>query len=73
MSSPIRNLTPELVARLAPHRTHEASWLQSLLCSFGLHRWYRLHLGGRIGSVDVRLCRWCEKVRIRETVDGMDR
>jgi hypothetical protein len=30
----------EALAKLAPHRTHESNWFKTLLCRFGLHRWY---------------------------------
>ena len=70
MNSPIRTLPPELIAKLSPHRTHESNWFKGLLCNFGLDRWYRLNLGAASGESEVRLCRWCPKVKVRGVVYG---
>lgn len=67
MSSAIRDLPPEVFAKLSPHRTHESNWFKSLLCKLGWHRWYQLSLAHAIPENEVSLCRWCPKVK----VDGM--
>jgi hypothetical protein len=60
----------ELLAKLAPHRMHESSWIKNLLCSLGLHRWYHLNLGSSISAKEVSLCRWCSKVKVRGVLYG---
>ena len=56
------------VARLWPHREHEANVVLAQLCRTGLHRWRRLDLGTLVPGRDVRYCFWCSKVKI----DGSD-
>ena len=57
------------VAKLWPHRKHEASPLLGLLCRAGLHRWAQLNLEGLAPNTkEVRFCRWCSNVRINGTV-----
>ncbi len=52
------------LAKLWPHREHEANALKSLLCRFGLHRWRKLDLEALVPDRDIRYCFWCSKVRI---------
>lgn len=60
----------EALAKLAPNRVHESSWLKNLLCSLGLHRWHYPNLGGSIPPREVRVCRWCPKVKVRGVLYG---
>jgi len=60
----------EALAKLAPNRMHESSWLKNLLCSLSLHRWYYPNLGSSIPPKEVSLCRWCPKVRVHGTLYG---
>jgi len=55
----------ENVARLSPHRTHESSWLKSVLCGFGMHRWYRTEFGS-IPPQTITFCLWCTKAKFHE-------
>lgn len=52
------------VARLWPHREHEANPLLALLCNAGLHRWRRLDLDGLVRGHDVQHCFRCSRVKI---------
>lgn len=52
------------VAKLWPHREHEASSVLGLLCRAGLHRWRRLDLEKLAPHRDIEYCFWCSKVRI---------
>jgi hypothetical protein len=70
MTNPIRNLAPELFAKLSPPKMHESNWFMSLLCNFGLHRWYRLNLGAAIPAIDVSLCRCRPKVKVHGLLYG---
>jgi len=56
--------SPELLAKLAPHRAHESSWLKSLLCKLGFHRWYYLKLDASTSPQIVGLCRWCPRIKV---------
>lgn len=60
----------EALAKLAPNRMHESSWLKNLLCGVGLHRWYRPNLGVSVYLREVGLCRWCPKVKVRGVIYG---
>ncbi|MGB8011946.1 MAG: hypothetical protein WCF68_10060 [Terriglobales bacterium] len=60
----------EALAKLAPNRVHESSWLKILLCSLGLHRWHYPNLGGSIPPREVGVCRWCPKVKVRGVLYG---
>jgi hypothetical protein len=52
------------VARLWPHREHEANSALALLCRLGLHRWRQLDLETLAPGRDIRFCFRCSKVRI---------
>jgi hypothetical protein len=52
------------MAKLWPHREHEAASVLGLLCRAGLHRWVRLDLSGLVQDHDVLHCFWCSKVKI---------
>jgi len=52
------------VAKLWPHREHEASSALGLLCRAGLHRWRRLDLAALVPDRDIQHCFWCSKVKI---------
>jgi hypothetical protein len=60
----------EALAKLAPNRMHESSWLKNLLCGVGLHRWYRPNLGIPVSLREVGVCRWCPKVKVRGVIYG---
>jgi hypothetical protein len=68
MNSPVSTASDsELAARVAklwPHREHEASSVLGLLCRAGLHRWRRLDLVILIPNREVLHCFWCSKVKI---------
>jgi hypothetical protein len=56
-------------AKLWPHRLHESSPLLGLLCRARLHRWGQLNLKGLVPETkEVRVCRWCSKVKINGIV-----
>jgi hypothetical protein len=52
------------LAKLWPHREHEAGPMRGFCCRMGLHRWRRLDLERRAPAREVRFCFWCSKVRI---------
>lgn len=52
------------LAKLWPHREHEAGAVCAWFCRMGLHRWRSLHLAELAPGRDVRFCFWCSKVRI---------
>ena len=52
------------VARLWPHRKHEASSVFGLLCRLGLHRWRQLDLETLIPGKNIFHCFWCSNVKI---------
>lgn len=68
MSSPKNALTHRdvaiRVAKLWPHREHEANSVLGLLCRVGLHRWRRLDLSTFEPDKDILFCFWCSKVKI---------
>ena len=47
------------VAKLWPHRKHEANSVLGLLCRVGLHRWRRLDLATLAPGKDILHCFWC--------------
>ena len=57
----------ELAVRLAklwPHREHEASGVLGIVCWMGLHRWRRLDLATLMPGKDILHCFWCSKVKV---------
>lgn len=67
------NLPPEKelvasLARLCPHREHEAMAVAGWLCGGGIHYWRRLDLGKLVTDKEVRFCFWCSKIKIDGTV-----
>ena len=52
------------VAKLWPHREHEANVLLGQFCRVGLHRWRRLDLTELVPGRDILHCFWCSKVKI---------
>jgi hypothetical protein len=52
------------VAKLWPHREHEANGVLGLLCRVGLHRWRRLDIATLIPDKDVLHCFWCSRVKV---------
>ncbi len=52
------------LARLWPHREHEANVMFSQFCRVGLHRWRSLDLSALAPGKDVRYCFWCSKIEI---------
>lgn len=57
------NLATSL-ARLCPHREHEASAVAGLLCRVGVHYWRSLDLTELAPARDIRFCFWCSKIKI---------
>jgi hypothetical protein len=55
------------VAKLWPHREHEASIMLGQLCRVGLHRWRRLDLATLVPGKDILFCFRCSRV----TIDGV--
>jgi hypothetical protein len=56
------------VAKLWPHREHEANGVLGLFCRVGLHRWRRLDLATLVPGKDILYCFWCSKVKIDRVV-----
>jgi hypothetical protein len=52
------------VAKLWPHREHEANGVLGLACRVGLHRWRRLDFAMLIPGKDILHCFCCSKVKI---------
>lgn len=52
------------VAKLWPHREHEANIVLGQLCRVGLHRWRRLDLVTLVPGKDIVYCFWCAKIKI---------
>jgi hypothetical protein len=52
------------LARLWPHREHEAPSFAGLLCRMGLHRWKPLDIAELAPQKRVRFCFWCPVVKI---------
>ena len=52
------------LAKLWPHREHEAGPIRGLCCRLGVHRWRALDLTKLASGREVRYCFWCSKVRI---------
>ena len=52
------------VAKLWPHREHEANGALGVLCRIGLHRWRRLDLATLMPDKDILHCFWCSAVKI---------
>ena len=52
------------VAKLWPHREHEANGALGLLCRAGMHRWRRLNLTSLVPDKDIAYYFWCSKVKI---------
>ena len=52
------------IAKLWPHREHEASSALGLLCRLCLHRWRRLDLATLLPDKNILHCFWCSKVKI---------
>jgi len=62
-----QKLATEL-AKLWPHREHEAPSLCGLLCRAGLHRWRSLNTTDFAPQKHVRFCFWCSVVKIDERI-----
>ncbi len=56
------------LAKLWPHREHEAGPVRGLCCRLGLHRWRALDLTDFAPGREVSYCFWCSKVRIDSVV-----
>ena len=57
----------ELAAKLAklwPHREHEAPSFSGIFCRLGLHRWRQLNMNAIAPQKHVRFCFWCSVVKI---------
>ncbi len=52
------------LAKLGPHREHEAPAFAGIWCRIGLHRWRRLDLAALVPNRDILYCFWCSKVMI---------
>jgi hypothetical protein len=65
-SSPITTkpvFSTQTLVRLWPNREHESSWLKSLACRFGLHRWQNMQFGSSPSAQVAQFCRWCSKIK----------
>jgi hypothetical protein len=56
------------IARLWPHREHEAIAVAGLSCRMGLHYWRRLDLAQLAPGREVRFCFWCSKIKLDGTI-----
>jgi len=52
------------LAKLWPHREHEAPSLGGFLCRLDLHRWRSLDTSEIAPQKRVRFCFWCSVVKI---------
>jgi hypothetical protein len=52
------------LAKLWPHREHEAPSFSGLLCWAGLHRWRQLNTAEIAPHKQVRFCFWCSVIKI---------
>ena len=52
------------VAKLWPHREHEANTALALFCRIGLHHWRQLDLTTPIPNKDIRHCFHCSKIKV---------
>jgi len=52
------------VAKLWPHREHEANFVLAQFCRVGLHSWRQLDLAELAPGREIHFCFWCSKVRI---------
>jgi hypothetical protein len=52
------------LAKLWPHREHEAPSFSGVFCSVGLHRWRSLDTAEIAPQKHVRFCFWCSVVKI---------
>ncbi len=52
------------VAKLWPHREHEANVILAQFCRAGLHRWRRLDLRTLVPGKDILHCFSCSKIKI---------
>ena len=52
------------LAKLWPHREHEAGPIRGLCCRIGFHRWRALDLSNLVPGRQVRYCFWCSRVRM---------
>ena len=56
------------VAKLWPHREHEANSVLALLCHTGVHRWRRLDLDALVPGKQIFHCFRCSKVKVEGLV-----
>jgi len=56
------------LAKLWPHREHEAPSFSGVLCALGLHRWRSLDTSEIAPQKHVRFCFWCSVVKIDEHI-----
>jgi hypothetical protein len=52
------------VAKLWPHREHEANSVLGLLCRVDWHRWRRLNLATVVPDRNILHCFRCSKVKV---------
>ena len=52
------------LARLWPHREHEAIAIAGFLCGAGVHYWRCLDLSELVPDRHVRFCFWCSRIKI---------
>jgi len=52
------------LARLWPHREHEAPSFSGIFCRLGLHRWRFLNTTEIAPQKHVRFCFWCSVVKV---------
>jgi hypothetical protein len=52
------------LAKLWPHREHEAPSFSGVFCGVGLHRWRSLNTAQIAPRKHVQFCFWCSVVKI---------
>jgi hypothetical protein len=52
------------LAKVWPHREHEAPSFSGVFCKLGLHRWRSLNTAEIAAQKCVRFCFWCSVVKI---------
>ncbi len=52
------------LAKLWPHREHEAPSFAGVFCRLGLHRWRKLSIAEFAPQKHMRFCFWCPVIKI---------
>jgi hypothetical protein len=56
------------LAKLWPHREHQAPSFAGFFCGLGLHRWRSLNVAELAPRKHVRFCFWCSLVKINTKI-----